>query len=94
MAERSELKVFGQAFFKKLAGCRAEPYDLALIDTQRMRKSQGNSMATFGCLRLSRTVAQLPSQSRLPPCQLSRRESQVSPPPLGGAGAQWAPFSA
>ena len=44
--------------------------------------------------RFSRPVAQLPSQSRLPPCQLSRRESQVSPPPLGGAGAQWAPFSA
>ena len=57
MTERSELKVFGQAFFKKLAGCRAEPYDLALIGAQRMRKSQGNSLATFGCLRLSRTVA-------------------------------------
>ena len=30
----------------------------------------------------------MPSQSRLPPCQLSRRESQVSPPPLGEVSCQ------
>ena len=35
----ASVKVFGQAFFKKLAGCGAEPYDLALIGAQRMRKS-------------------------------------------------------
>ena len=39
----------------------------ASVSTQPMRGAAGN----------------LPSQSRLTPCQLSRRESQVSPPPLG-----------
>ena len=51
--------------------------------------SQREARETGALPRLSRTVGQLPSQSRLPPCQLSRRESQVSPPPLGEVSCLW-----
>ena len=34
-------------------------------------------------------VGRLPSQSRLPPCQLPQRGSQVSPPPLGEVSCLW-----
>ena len=50
--------------------------------------SQREARETGALPRFSRTAAQLPSQSRLPPCQLSRRESQVSPPPLGEVSCQ------
>ena len=142
----ASVKVFGQAFFKKLAGCGAAPHDLALDLTRRAAHEkklgiQGLCPAFPGRWRTEKVISQglgdvassLPSQSRLMPCQLPRRgsrvssppeacrrpslaspfgggglalarteraahqrlaEGQVSPPPLGGAGAQWAPFSA
>ncbi len=45
MAERSERKVFGQAFFKKLAVGKAEPYALAL-----MARSAGKKLGKQGVL--------------------------------------------
>ena len=71
---------------------------LALSGAQRGKKARETAK------RFSRPVAQLPSQSRLPPCQLPQRGSQVCAPPKAcakpslaspfGGGAQWAPFSA
>ena len=60
----------------------------------RVSEDGEGKMLTAPAHGLCGSVGRLPSQSRLPPCQLPQRGSQVSPPPLGGAGAQWAPFSA
>ena len=51
--------------------------------------SQREARETGALPRFSRPVGQLPSQSRLPPCQLPRRGSQVSPPPLGEVSCLW-----
>ena len=71
----ASVKFFDETFFKKVS-------TLTLVGV-----SQREARET--AKRLSRTVGQLPSQPRLPPCQLSRRESQVSPPPLGEVSCLW-----
>ena len=43
---REKLKVFGQAFFKKLAGCGTESHDLAFL-RKRRRKGEKSPSGTF-----------------------------------------------
>ena len=46
MCGRGKLKVFGQAFYKKLAGCGTESHDLAFLRKQR-RKGEKSPSGTF-----------------------------------------------
>ena len=83
----ASVKVFAQAFFKKLAGCGTASHGLALMARSAGKKARETAK------RFSRTAAQLPSQSRLPPCQrlgcrLGRPLGNVPPGrsgPKGGA---------
>ena len=56
---RRRVKVFSQVFFKKLAGCGTASHGLALMARSAGKKAR----ETVALPRLSRTVAQLPSQS-------------------------------
>ena len=69
-----------------------EDYEIARFDEKNADYKKANTKASLLWLQYSpyicllytsRSAGGLPSQSRLPPCQLSRRESQASPPPLG-----------
>ena len=100
MCGRGKLKVFGQAFYKKLAGCGTESHDLAFLRKQR-RKGEKSPSGTFlgGGLRCRvgrwspvATVQRRPKRElrpvagRVPPAR--------SDPSPGGAGRRWRPFSA